>query len=104
MFKLTAAAAEQVRTSAEKGGNLGMALRVAATARADGSLDYAVGFDNPGADDVEVVTEGVRVVISPAHAQYLKGSTMDYVELEPGRFGLIFLNPNDPNYSPPTEP
>jgi iron-sulfur cluster assembly protein len=27
--------------------------------------------------------------------------TMDYVELEPGSWQFIFMNPNDPNYKPP---
>jgi iron-sulfur cluster assembly protein len=26
---------------------------------------------------------------------------MDYVEMEPGQFHFIFLNPKDPNYQPP---
>jgi iron-sulfur cluster assembly protein len=28
---------------------------------------------------------------------------MDYVEIEPGQFRFIFLNPKDPHYTPPTE-
>lgn len=80
-----------------------MPLRVAATRQSDGRLDYGLGFDYPGGDDLEVTTEGVRVVIAPAHAELLKGATLDYVELEPGQHHFIFLNPNDPNYSPPSE-
>lgn len=103
MFKLTRAAAEQVVLSAGNGEYAGMALRIAATRKPDGSLDYGLGFDTPSADDLEVTTEGVKVIISPAHAEHLKGATMDYVEIEPGQHRFIFLNPNDPNYSPPTE-
>ena len=102
MFTLTRAAADQVRVSADHGDNVGMALRVAASRKPDGTLDYGLGFDTPGADDLETVTEGVRVIIGPAHVEHLKGATMDYVEIEPGQFSFIFLNPNDPNYSPPT--
>jgi iron-sulfur cluster assembly protein len=102
MLTLTPAAAEQVRLSAEKGGAQGMALRIAARRLPEGTLDYAMGFDNPTDEDAELLTEGVRVLIAPEHAQLLKGTTLDYVELdEPGRFHFIFLNPNDPNYSPP---
>lgn len=103
MFTLTRAAADQVRQAAEQGDNAGLALRVAATRRADGGIDYGMGFDAQAADDLEVLSEGVRVVIAPDHVQQLRGATMDYVELEPGQFRFIFLNPNDPNYSPPTE-
>ena len=103
MFTLTRAAAEQVRRAVEQGGNAGLVLRVAASRRTDGGLDYGMGFDTQTADDLEVVSEGVRVVIAPDHAQQLRGATMDYVELEPGQFHFIFLNPNDPNYTPPME-
>jgi iron-sulfur cluster assembly protein len=102
MFTLTRAAAEQVRLSADKGDNVGMALRVAATRKPDGRLDYGLGFDTPGADDVETMSEGVKVIIAPGHIEHLKGATMDYVEIEPGEYRFIFMNPNDPDYSPPT--
>ena len=29
--------------------------------------------------------------------------TIDYVELEPGSWQFIFLNPNDPSYVPPQD-
>ena len=32
----------------------------------------------------------------------LAGTTLDYVELQPGVRSFIFLNPNDPGYVPPT--
>jgi iron-sulfur cluster assembly protein len=104
MFTLTRAAAEQVRVSAGQGGNEGLVLRVAASQKADGGLEYGLGFDTPTAEDLEITTEGVRVVIAPAHVAHLRGATMDYVEIEPGQFHFIFLNPNDPNYTPATEP
>ena len=31
----------------------------------------------------------------------LEGTTLDYVELEPGEHQFIFMNPNDANYTPP---
>jgi iron-sulfur cluster assembly protein len=33
----------------------------------------------------------------------LDEAIMDYVEIEPGQFHFIFLNPKDANYQPPTE-
>jgi iron-sulfur cluster assembly protein len=103
MFKLTRAAAEQVVLSAGQGDYAGMALRIAATRKPDGSRDYGLGFDTPTGDDLEGTTEGGKVIIAPAHVEHLKGATMDYVEIESGQHRFIFLNPNDPNYSPPTE-
>ena len=102
MFSVTRAAAEQIRKSAEQGSTGDLALRIAATKKPDGSLDYAMGFDEPGEEDIEVKSEGVNLVIAPEHVALLRGATMDYVELEAGSFNFIFLNPNDANYSPPS--
>ena len=103
MFSVTKAAAEQIRNSAEQGKMGELALRIAATKKPDGSLDYVMGFDEPGEEDIEVKTEGVNVVISPQHVPLLNGATMDYVEMEAGTYNFIFLNPNDANYSSPNE-
>ena len=103
MFSVTKAAAEQIRKSAEQGNMGDLALRIAATKKPDGSLDYAMGFDEPGEEDIELNSEGVKVLIAPQHVPLLNGATLDYVEMEPGTFSFIFLNPNDANYSPPKE-
>ncbi len=103
MFSVTKAAAEQIRKSAEQSNMGDLALRIAATKKPDGSLDYAMGFDEPGEEDIELKTEGVKVVIAPEHVPLLNGATMDFVEIEAGTQNFIFLNPNDANYSPPNE-
>lgn len=103
MITVTKAAADQIRKSATDGNMEGLALRLAATSKPDGSLDYGMGFDDIAQDDVAVEAEGVKIIIGPQHVGLLKGATMDYVEMEPGVFRFIFLNPNDANYSPPTE-
>lgn len=100
MFTVTKAAAEQIDKSAQASNLGGMALRLAAKKRPDGSLEYAMGFDQATEDDAEIVCEGVTVVIGPAFVDLLRGATMDYVEIEPGTFSFIFMNPNDANYSP----
>ena len=41
-------------------------------------------------------------MISETSRPLLEGTTIDYVELEPGEFQFIFMNPNDANYSPPS--
>ena len=103
MFKITEAAAEQVRESARQGGTEGMVLRIAARRKDDGSMDYLMGFDEAKEEDIQIVSEGVEVVMSPEFVPLLDQTTMDYVELEDGEFRFIFLNPKDANYSPPTE-
>lgn len=102
MLKLTSEAAEQVRVSAKQGGCEGLPLRIAAMVQEDGSFHYAIGFeDKPKDEDVRFSEQGVDLVVSPASAGNVKGMTIDFVEIEPGKPQFIFLNPNDPDYVPP---
>lgn len=103
MFQVTPAAARQVHEAARQGGTEGMALRLAAQKRADGSFDYLMGFDEPTDDDICFKSEGVDVCIAPEYVPLLDTVVMDYVELEPGEQRFIFLNPKDPNYVPPKD-
>jgi iron-sulfur cluster assembly protein len=92
-------------------------LRIAIQGGGCGGFEYALGFDRGAtADDAEYEFHGVRVVVDPASARYLKGSTIDFVEsLQESGFKVD--NPNasgscgcghsfqvadeaDPNYSP----
>lgn len=104
MFKLTTAAAEQVLRAAKQGNAEGMALRLAAALKSDGSIEYRMGFeDSIHEDDIRVSSEGIDLVISPEDMPLLDDATMDYVELEAGKPHFIFLNPKDPNYRPPAD-
>jgi len=102
MFKVTAAAAEQVNQAAKQGGTEGLALRLAAHRKPDGSIDYRIGFDDANEEDIRMSSEGVDIVIAPEYVPLLDDATMDFVEIEPGQFHFIFLNPKDANYIPPT--
>ena len=56
-------------------------LRVAIQGGGCGGFEYALGFDRGATDgDTELEFHGVRVVVDPASAQYLKGATVDFVE------------------------
>ena len=102
MITLTPAAIEKIRASAEQGDMQGLAMRIAAKRNSDGSLHYAMGFDdNLLEGDAHIDAEGVEIIISEASQPLLQGMTVDYVEIEPDTFQFIFLNPNDANYSPP---
>jgi len=100
MFKVTIAAAEQILTAAKQGGTEGLPLRLAAQKKPDGSIDYRMGFDDATDEDIRTSSEGVDVVMAPEHVPLLNEATMDFVEIEPGQFHFIFLNPEDANYSP----
>lgn len=102
MVRLTTAALEQIKLSAEQGGVGPMPLRVAIKEQEDGSFHYAMGFDEqrlPG--DSFFNFDGVDVVVSALSKELADGMTIDYVELEAGKPEFIFLNPNDPTYIPP---
>lgn len=104
MITITSAAAAQIRAAAKQGRMEGMALRIAAQRNADGQIQYAMGFDDSTRnDDTRFTSEGVDLVVAATSTMLLEGTTLDFVELEPGRSEFIFMNPNDPNYRPPQE-
>jgi iron-sulfur cluster assembly protein len=103
MFKVTAAAADQVRKAAQQSGTEGMALRLAASQKADGSFDYVMGFDEATEDDIRFKSEGVDLVMAPEYVPLLDQTTMDFVELEAGDQQFVFLNPKDPHFVPPRD-
>lgn len=103
MIKLTPAAAKQIRLSAKEGNLEGLPLRIAATKQEDGSIHYGMGFDDVKEDDTSYTTENIEIIVSEISKDNLTGTTIDYVELEPGKPQFIFMNPNDVNYTPPKE-
>ena len=101
MITITPNAAEHIRNSAKQGNMMGMPLRVACQKQEDGSFHYAVGFDDQHQQGDETYTsEGIDLVVGLTSVPLLRGTVIDYVELEPGQFEVIFMNPNDPNYKP----
>ena len=104
MFKVTQNAAEQVMVAAQQSGTEDMSLRLAAQKLPDGSFDYKMGFDTPTEDDIRFKSEGVDIIIAPEYVPLLDKTVMDYVVLEDGGDPqFIFLNPDDANYSAPSE-
>lgn len=103
MITVTPDAAKQIVSAAEQGGSQGMALRLAARPTAEGGLEYGMGFDEVREEDLTFTSEGIELVLEPQYGPLLKGTVIDFVELEPGQFHFIFMNPNDTNCTPPGE-
>jgi len=104
MINVTPDAASQIRFSAAEAGIQDAVLRIAVKKLDDGSLHYAIGFDDAISEtDLRFESEGVQLVVSPASKPLAENMTIDYVELDSGEHNFIFLNPNDANYSPPAE-
>ena len=101
-FRITEDAAEEILRSMRQTDPSAGSLRIAAKRNPDGSLDYAMGFDQ--ADDTDTVLEqfSVEVLIGVTSLDLLAGALLDFVQLETtGPKEFIFLNPNDPQFVPP---
>jgi len=100
MFKITEAAAEQIRRAAESqqqpGEDTPLGLRIAAKVDEDGELAYGMGFDEERENDVKIESCGVTLLIAPHSQNLLTGAMLDFVELNPGEFQFVFFNPNEP--------
>ena len=102
MFKVTPAAAEQIKVATQQSGTEGMSLRLAAVTRADGTIDYRMGFDEYQDEDIRFKSEGVEIIMEPEYVPLLDNAILDYVRLQDEeQEQFIFLNPKDPNYHPP---
>lgn len=93
MLTVTESAIEQIRTAALQGRAVGMALRVAARLADDGSIEYGMGFDDTHEDDLPIELDGLTVVVAATSRPLLQGTTLDWVELEPGERRFIFVPP-----------
>ena len=103
MLKLTIVAAEQIRRAAGDSDAGKLALRVAAKRGPGGAIEYGMGFDAERANDMQFLSEGIAILVSPHSKELLMGTVLDFVELEPGEFQFIFINPNDSSAPPPPE-
>lgn len=101
MITVTPQAAEQIARSAAQSGGGAACLRLAARLDAKGVIEYGMGFDEKAEGDSQFESAGVTVLISPGSIELLTGATLDYVELNPGEWRFIFLNPNDPSHKAP---
>ena len=96
MITVTPPAAAQILQSAG-----GAGLRLAARLDDKGVIEYGMGFDEQVDGDEKVVSNGVTILVSPGSVELLTGATLDYVEINPGEWRFIFINPNDPSHKAP---
>jgi iron-sulfur cluster assembly protein len=96
MFTVTPQAAQQILAASQQHGIDDVPnLRIAARRSMDGSIEYGLGFDDLHDEDMQIPAEGLNLLIAPHSEPLLQGATLDYVELTPGDFQFIFMNPND---------
>lgn len=97
MFHLTPTAAEQILravTAQQEESDDPVCLRVAAKIEGD-EIVYGMGFDAERENDAVIESAGVTLVIAPRSQTLLAGATLDFVELQPGEFQFVFINPNE---------
>ena len=102
MITVSKTAAEQIQESAKQGNIEGVKLRIAATKKDDGSIEYVMGFEDRDLDeDIYFESEGIKLVTTADCYELLKNTEIDFVKLDGSdEMQFIFKNPNDPAYIP----
>jgi iron-sulfur cluster assembly protein len=101
MITVTPQAAEQIAKSAQQAGAGNACLRLAARLGDKGVLEYGMGFDDQADGDTQVVANDITILVASGSVELLTGATLDYVEINPGEWRFIFINPNDPSHKAP---
>jgi len=77
---LTPSAAEKIRSLMEEETDVSV-LRVAIEGGGCSGFQYGLGFDHGAQEgDLQFESEGVKVVVDPFSAPYLRGARVDYLE------------------------
>ena len=91
---LTDKAANKVKSLLEKENKQGYGLRVGVTPGGCSSYMYDIGLEKePKNDDVVIEEKGVRIFINPMSIEFMKGSTVDYIDALTNA-GFKINNPN----------
>ena len=93
VIHLTANAANEVKALLEKPENAGKTLRVYVEQGGCSGMQYSMVFDEPRADDQPGEMHGVRFLVDPFSAQYLRGAIVDFNDSLTGG-GFKISNPN----------
>lgn len=72
----------------------GHGLRVYIAGRTCSGLQYGMALDdNPGETDLIFETDGIKVIVDNQSIEYMRGSTIEFIDDERGK-GYIVNNPN----------
>lgn len=94
LVTLTQRATDKLKEIITEQGRDGLALRVYVTPGGCSGFSYGMTFaEEFDAEDAVIEHEGVRVVVDPMSAMYLKGSEIDFVDALMGG-GFALRNPN----------
>lgn len=93
MLALTPEAARHIASQLQARGK-GVGVRVGVRPSGCSGLAYLLEFvDQPEEDDILIQDHDVKLFVSPACAEYLQGTQLDFAR-EGLNQGLVFRNPN----------
>ena len=94
VVSLTAKASDKLKEIITKQGRDDLALRVYVTPGGCSGFSYGMTFaEGREEDDTLIEQDGVRIVVDPMSAMYIKGSEIDFVDALMGG-GFALRNPN----------
>jgi iron-sulfur cluster assembly protein len=93
MIDLKPAAVTKLQSIITEKGLVGYGLRVFVSGSGCGGMEYGMGFDKTRDGDTVETVEGMQIYVDPASAQYLEGTTVDFVDEEGGGFRIDNPNP-----------
>ncbi len=93
MITLTPRAAKPVRSMQADLNAPQKRLRVLVEGGGCSGFQYGMSFDEPKADDTQLESEGVPILIDPSSLAYLSGSSIDFDDGLHGK-GFEIKNPN----------
>ena len=94
VVSMTARASDKLKEVIAKQGRDDLALRVYVTPGGCSGFSYGMTFaEGKEEDDTLIEQDGVRIVVDPMSAMYIKGSEIDFVDALMGG-GFALRNPN----------
>ena len=94
IVSMTSRAADKLKEIITKQGRDDLALRVYVTPGGCSGFSYGMTFaEGREDDDTLIEQDGVRIVVDPMSAMYIKGSEIDFVDALMGG-GFALRNPN----------
>jgi iron-sulfur cluster assembly protein len=94
VVSMTSRAADKLKEIITKQGRDDLALRVYVTPGGCSGFSYGMTFaEGSEEDDTLIEQDGVRIVVDPMSAMYIKGSEIDFVDALMGG-GFALRNPN----------
>ena len=94
VVSMTTRASEKLKEVIAKQGRDDLALRVYVTPGGCSGFSYGMTFaEGKEDDDTLIEQDGVRIVVDPMSAMYIKGSEIDFVDALMGG-GFALRNPN----------